>query len=761
MQRIHLISGPSLDDYHLTEVEKQLVEYVLPELIAGAPSSQQMVIMVKGMPGSGKTHSIEVMTRMIPGAQLWAIPAGALLHRTVGDSAKAVANLAAFVTSRWAGPVVLYFYDAETFLGRRGHEPRPSEEQFAEMLRLLSDPQFANAGMIVVMCTNRGDRIDPAIMSRVSLVVEVNQRSTEDMTCIVQNMAAREGFAFTATQVAELAATNFPLRTLYAGIVALQHVETVGVQYWKELWMQAKTLIANGPDRHVLTTGSVEPPVPSIHQADHSMGYRRVTESMFGQLQRWCTARTATSDYQLDVYPADEHGYRTDLGLYIMGCLPPRLRELTTVDVNVHCALPSNLLTQCPPLPFFHVVDHGVGAYERLMTGLDQSAIISARISADPESLYMWDVRVVLSNGTILTRPVSLRSAPVSDTVSPSIGRAAFSSLTGLMEASPGPSSESLSHRGNTVTAVGTNGPIGPVSTVSGARGAVQASRAGSVAQDRVPRATSTATHRRGRGPTPPGVGKCPEKTGRSMAKASSVKHRKPASSGGRASSIPSRNGSPVLDTPRGPPVKRGSPAEVTRSGDTPPSVHQTSRAPRRRSQPTHTGRMSPVNSPAMKTAPRSTHPGVRASMGDVRPIRPNMPAEAPRPSATHATTMHHVIQEKRSVTSTPRLAIDRPLPSRSAGHKPSRPTGQRRRTGPPLESTTGQGRQQIGQHRLKTTTSVRTEKALAGTGNTPASSSAVHSRKRQGTTADTTHTPDPNKPPRKVRRIGEDGRSA
>ncbi len=122
-----------------------------------------------GESGTGKTMAASYVAGRI-GAPLFRVDLAAVMNKYIGESEK---NLAALLDDAAAEDVVLLFDEAEDVFSRRSDvRGQDSAQHFSDMLTNFLLSRIENHPGVVILTTNRRERIDAAFMRRLDYVVE-------------------------------------------------------------------------------------------------------------------------------------------------------------------------------------------------------------------------------------------------------------------------------------------------------------------------------------------------------------------------------------------------------------------------------------------------------------------------------------------------------------------------------------------------------------------------------------------------------------
>jgi ATP-dependent 26S proteasome regulatory subunit len=131
--------------------------------------SRPKAVLFEGPPGTGKTTSAKIIASTV-GIPLIYVPAEAMLSKWYGDSEKSLASI--FEKAAELGKVILFIDEIDSLAGSRDSDGmhEVSKRMVSTLLRKL-DSFESNNDVLLICATNRKDRLDPAMLSRVDLSI--------------------------------------------------------------------------------------------------------------------------------------------------------------------------------------------------------------------------------------------------------------------------------------------------------------------------------------------------------------------------------------------------------------------------------------------------------------------------------------------------------------------------------------------------------------------------------------------------------------
>merc|ERR1719436_2015650 len=167
-------------DKQIKEI-KEVIELPVkhPELFESLGIAQPKGVLLYGPPGTGKTllaravaHHTDCCFIRVSGSEL--------VQKYIGEGARMVREL--FVLAREKAPSIIFMDEIDSIGTSRGESGRGDSEVQRTMLELLNQLDgFEPASNIkVIMCTNRLDILDPALLrpGRIDRKIEFPARTT-------------------------------------------------------------------------------------------------------------------------------------------------------------------------------------------------------------------------------------------------------------------------------------------------------------------------------------------------------------------------------------------------------------------------------------------------------------------------------------------------------------------------------------------------------------------------------------------------------
>jgi ATP-dependent 26S proteasome regulatory subunit len=131
--------------------------------------SRPKAVLFEGPPGTGKTTSAKIIASTI-GVPLIYLPAEAMLSKWYGDSEKSLASV--FDNSAKLGKAIIFIDEIDSIAVSRDSEGmhEVSKRIVSTLLRKI-DSFESNNEVLLICATNRKDKLDPAMLSRVDLSI--------------------------------------------------------------------------------------------------------------------------------------------------------------------------------------------------------------------------------------------------------------------------------------------------------------------------------------------------------------------------------------------------------------------------------------------------------------------------------------------------------------------------------------------------------------------------------------------------------------
>lgn len=172
------------------------------------------VFLLDGEPGTGKTLTAEATAEMLL-RPLYKVSL-ADLGTNIGALEEALTNILR-LAERWRA--VLLIDEADVFMQKRDNENIERNAMVAVFLRLL---EYYSG--VLFLTTNRGQDIDEAFLSRLSLALHYSKLSEQSLKAIWEILLTRAGIALQADQLETLAKLNFngrEIKHLIANMISL------------------------------------------------------------------------------------------------------------------------------------------------------------------------------------------------------------------------------------------------------------------------------------------------------------------------------------------------------------------------------------------------------------------------------------------------------------------------------------------------------------------------------------------------------------
>ncbi len=159
--KVHRLPAVSRDEVILPETTLRLLERNIADFIRVRPRMKSMGMSVKkgllfyGLPGTGKTHTINYLASQLPG------------HTTLLVTAEQVALLDEyFRLARFLQPAMVVIEDVDLIARSREQMHSPCEESLLNRLLNEMDGLREDAEILFVLTTNRPDQLETALASR-------------------------------------------------------------------------------------------------------------------------------------------------------------------------------------------------------------------------------------------------------------------------------------------------------------------------------------------------------------------------------------------------------------------------------------------------------------------------------------------------------------------------------------------------------------------------------------------------------------------
>ncbi len=186
--------GYGLDSVAGHEFNKSVIrQHIIAPLKAGAYSLAPLGFMMLGPPGSGKSFSAQAVGYELKplGYTYVSLNVGRLFGGIVGETE---ANTDEFIEIvRAIGKVVLFIDEIDATVGSRdgGGDSGVSKRMFGKILAFLGDESIKGK-IIVIAASNDPAKIDPAMMSRLSMRLYFDQLPPESLSVMIQGVITRE-----------------------------------------------------------------------------------------------------------------------------------------------------------------------------------------------------------------------------------------------------------------------------------------------------------------------------------------------------------------------------------------------------------------------------------------------------------------------------------------------------------------------------------------------------------------------------------------
>lgn len=151
-------------DKQIQEV-KDVIELPIkhPELYEATGISQPKGVLLYGPPGTGKTLLARAVAHHSD-CTFIRVSGGELVQKYIGEGARLVREL--FMMAKQHAPSIIFMDEIDSIGGKRGDSGRGDSEVQRTMLELLNqlDGFDTTPNVKIIMCTNRIDILDPALL---------------------------------------------------------------------------------------------------------------------------------------------------------------------------------------------------------------------------------------------------------------------------------------------------------------------------------------------------------------------------------------------------------------------------------------------------------------------------------------------------------------------------------------------------------------------------------------------------------------------
>jgi hypothetical protein len=159
----------SLSGAVLSPLEQKLIESIQGRLLCSAPKQQLLrSFMLTGPPGTSKTHALHSVASALD-LSLIVVNPSVLISRWAGEAGKTLTSIMQLANLHQ--PCMLLFDDCDFYLGKRCTQQGRSEDIrniVTCMMPHMQGDHDSQPGIIIACCTNHPERIDSAIISRVT-----------------------------------------------------------------------------------------------------------------------------------------------------------------------------------------------------------------------------------------------------------------------------------------------------------------------------------------------------------------------------------------------------------------------------------------------------------------------------------------------------------------------------------------------------------------------------------------------------------------
>lgn len=147
------------------EEVKDVIELPIkhPELYEATGISQPKGVLLYGPPGTGKTLLARAVAHHSD-CTFIRVSGGELVQKYIGEGARLVREL--FMMAKQHAPSIIFMDEIDSIGGKRGDSGRGDSEVQRTMLELLNqlDGFDTTPNVKIIMCTNRIDILDPALL---------------------------------------------------------------------------------------------------------------------------------------------------------------------------------------------------------------------------------------------------------------------------------------------------------------------------------------------------------------------------------------------------------------------------------------------------------------------------------------------------------------------------------------------------------------------------------------------------------------------
>lgn len=159
-----------LDDTTLEELQTACDMLVNSEALKARGIEAPRGYLLKGPPGTGKTKIARTLANE-SGLSFYAPKPAEIIGNVVGATERNVANV--FARARERAPVILFLDELDSLVPPRGSGTQFQDAAVNAILQEMEGVERQDARVFVLGATNRPDRVDPAILSRLSEVITV------------------------------------------------------------------------------------------------------------------------------------------------------------------------------------------------------------------------------------------------------------------------------------------------------------------------------------------------------------------------------------------------------------------------------------------------------------------------------------------------------------------------------------------------------------------------------------------------------------